>query len=158
MTVDVKRVTSRRTVRYTTLQDFLEDADRLAKGQVHTLGNKSYPQILQHLAFAMNGSVDGSVLVFPWPIRVVARLLRKRILKGGLTPGFKLSRTNEARAWKENAADVTAALQSVRQAVQHFQTETKRSPHPAFGHLTPEEWHTFHLRHSELHMSFVVPA
>jgi hypothetical protein len=158
MTVNVKKVTNRRMVRYDTLQDFLEDATRLGNGPVRTLGNRSYAQILQHLAFAMNGSVDGSVLVIPWPIRTVARLLRKRIINGGMSPGFKLSRANDAKAWIADDSDVPAALESVRKAVQRFQTETKRSPHPAFGHLTPDEWNKFHLRHAELHMSFVVPA
>src|SRR4051794_36516309 len=83
MTVNVKTVANRRKLRYNTLQDLLEDAEQLSTKQVRTLGNKSYSQILQHLAFAMNGSVDGSVLVFPWPVRTVARLLRKRILNGG---------------------------------------------------------------------------
>lgn len=158
MTINVKKVTNRRKVHYNTLQEFLDDAERLGKGAVHTLGNKSYSQILHHLAFAINGSVDGSVLVLPWPIRTVARLLRKRILNGGMSPGFKLSRRNEVKAWTENDDDIPAALEAVRQAVRRFQTETKRSPHPAFGRLTPDEWYTFHLRHSELHMSFVVPA
>ena len=30
--------------------------------------------------------------------------------------------------------------------------------HPVLGHLTREEWTQFHLRHAELHMSFVRSA
>jgi hypothetical protein len=38
------------------------------------------------------------------------------------------------------------------------QVTGRRSLHyPVFGKLTPEEWHQFHLRHAELHMSFVLP-
>jgi hypothetical protein len=158
MSVNVKKVANRRPVRYESLDDFLHDADKLGKGPVRTLGNKSYPQILEHLAFAINGSIDGSPLLIPWPIRTVARLLRKRILNTRMSPGFKLSRANDAKAWLEHDADLRAALESVHRAVQRFESETRRSPHPAFGHLTPEEWCKFHLRHSEMHMSFVVPA
>lgn len=158
MTVDVKAVTNRRAVHYETLQDLLDDAERLGKEPVHTLGNRSFPQILQHLNMAMNGSIDGSVLEIPWPMRKIARLLRKRILARGLTPGFKLSPENDARAWSDIDISTPAALEGTRQAIRRLQTETKRSPHPAFGELTLEEWNTFHLRHAELHMSFVVPA
>jgi len=30
--------------------------------------------------------------------------------------------------------------------------------HPLFGKLSREEWNRFHLRHAELHMSFLVQA
>lgn len=158
MPINVKKVANRRPVRYESLGDFLNDVEQLGTGPVRTLGNKTYPQILQHLAFAINGSIDGSVLLIPWPIRTVARLLRKRILNTSMSPGFKLSTANDSKAWIGNDAELQAALESVRKAVQRFQSETRRSPHPAFGHLTPEEWFKFHLRHSEMHMSFVVPA
>jgi hypothetical protein len=158
MSVNVKKVANRRPVCYESLDDFLLDAEKLGKVPARTLGNKSYPQILQHLAFAINGSIDGSPLLIPWPIRTVARLLRKRILNKGMSPGFKLSRANDAKAWSDHDSDLPAALESVRNAVHRFQSETRRSPHPAFGHLTAEEWFKFHLRHSEMHMSFVVPA
>ncbi len=158
MAVDVKAVANRRAVHYDSLQDLLEDAEQLGKGEVRALGNRSFVQILQHLTFAMNGSIDGSNLQIPWPIRKIARLLRKRILAKGLTPGFKLSPDNDARAWSDSAIGAPAALEEVRQALRRLQTESKRSPHPAMGELTSEEWNTFHLRHAELHMSFVVPV
>jgi hypothetical protein len=30
-------------------------------------------------------------------------------------------------------------------------------PNPVFGAMTPEDWKRLHLRHAELHLSFVVP-
>jgi hypothetical protein len=158
MAVDVKKVANRRKVRYQTLDDFVQDAERLSQASVRTLGNRSYDQILGHLAFAMNGSIDGSVLRIAWPVRMVARLLRKRILTGGLSPGFRLSRANDARAWSEESPEIRPALEKARQAVSRLQAEEKRCPHPALGQLSKEEWNTFHLRHAELHMSFVVPS
>jgi hypothetical protein len=158
MTVDVKAVANRRKVHYNSLQDLLEDAEQLCRGEVRALGNRSFVQILQHLAFAMNGSIDGSSLQIPWPIRKVGRLMRQRILAGGLTPGFKLSPANDARAWSEIDIGVPAALEGMRQSIHRLQSETMRCPHPVMGELTVKEWNTFHLRHAELHMSFVVPA
>ncbi len=158
MPVDVKAVANRRRVHYDALQDLLEDAEQLGMGEVRALGNRSFVQILQHLTFAMNGSIDGSSLQIPWPIRKVARLMRQRILAGGLTPGFKLSPANDARAWSEIDIGVPAALEGLRQSIHRLQSETKRSPHPAMGELTVEEWNRFHLLHAELHMSFVLPT
>src|SRR5262249_51215824 len=105
-----------------------------------------------------NGSIDGITLQIPWHLRTAARLLRTQILKRGLTPGFKLAQADVARAWPANPSEIEAGLEALRKAVARLSTELKRSPHPAFGAMTKEEWNTFHLRHCELHMSFVVPA
>ena len=128
MPVNVKKVANRRKVRYQTLDDFLQDADQLAQGSVRTLGNRSYVQILGHLVFAMNMSVDGSVLRFAWPVRMVARLLRKRILTGGLTPGFRLSRANDARAWSEAPLEIQSALQNAHVVGPAIETELRLAP------------------------------
>jgi hypothetical protein len=29
--------------------------------------------------------------------------------------------------------------------------------HPLFGWFTPEQWEQYHLRHAELHLSFLLP-
>jgi hypothetical protein len=159
MAVDVRSVTNRRAVHYESLHDLLADAERLAGGPVRTLGNKGFGQILRHLALAMNGSIDVqfSRMRFPWWMRIMARFYRKRVFARGLRPGIVLPANAEARLWPPEY-DVTATLEDLRKAVRRLETETKRGSHPAFGRLTVDEWNQFHLRHSELHMSFVVPA
>lgn len=52
---------------------------------------------------------------------------------------------------------IDEGLGALRAAVARYKQETKRSPHPALGKLTPGEWIQFHLRHAELHMSFATP-
>ncbi len=158
MAVDVKKVANRRPVHYNSLDEFVTDAESLGQGPVRALGNWSYEQILAHLAFAMNGSIDGIAFKIPWHVRSLARLLRKPILKRGLRPGFRLSQADDSRAFPDNAAERDAGLECVRKAVARLLTEIRRSPHPVLGALTKEEWNIFHLRHCELHMSFVVPA
>ena len=158
MAVDVKKVANRRRVRYNNLDEFMLDAETLGRKPVRTLGNWSFEQILAHLAIAMNGSIDGVTLQIPWYLRTGARLLRKQIFKRGLTPGFKLAQADLSRAWPTHPAEVAAGLEALRKAVARLSSESKRCPHPAFGELTRDEWNTFHLRHCELHMSFVVPA
>ncbi|CAN5195137.1 hypothetical protein BH10PLA2_BH10PLA2_19120 [soil metagenome] len=157
MPVNVKHVKNRRAIQYRSLDDLVQDARQLCQSQVRTLGNKSYGEILEHLAVCMNGCIDGSKLKIPWPIRTVARLLKKRILNGGLSPGFRHTRANDALVWTQHPLDCQVAFAKVEQAVKRLQAETKRSSHPVLGKLSHEEWNTFHLRHSEMHMSFVVP-
>jgi hypothetical protein len=159
MAVDVKQVSDRRIVHYNSFHEFLEDAERMSGISVRTLGNRSFGSILQHLALTMNGSIDDAFrrMRFPWYVRIMARLMRKKIFARGLRPGIRLPAKADASAWPEDK-DVSAALEDVRSAIRRLEAETKRGSHPAFGRLSVDEWNQFHLRHCELHMSFVVPA
>ena len=159
MAVDVKQVSDRRKVHYASLRDLVADVEKLAAGNVRTVGNRDFGQILRHLTLVMNNSIDGksSSLGIPWHIRIAARLLRKQILARGLRPGFKLPEREDARVWPP-AGELSDAVDALRKAVPRLETETKRSSHPAFGAMDADEWNLFHLRHAELHMSFVLPA
>jgi hypothetical protein len=159
MTVDVKKISNRRQVRYRSLQELLTDVDQLAKGEVRTLGNRSFVEILRHLNLVMNNSIDvsNSTLRLPWYIRIAGRLLRKQILARGLQPGFQLPTAEDEKVWPKGG-DVASAVEELHQAVHRLDTESKRGSHPAFGAMNVDEWNMFHLSHSQLHMSFVVPA
>jgi hypothetical protein len=159
MPVDVKAVCNRRMVRFSNLQEMVADVERLCAGDVRMLGNKTFEQILRHLTLVINRSIDGSSapIVLPWYLRLVARPLRGRFLAKGLKPGFRLPSREDAKVWPCDG-NVAEALDELRLSVERFGKETKRGTHPAFGKLTGEEWTQFHLRHSELHLSFATPA
>ena len=55
-------------------------------------------------------------------------------------------------------ATVEDGLIALREAVDRYQVELPKAPHPFFGKLTREEYVCLSLRHAELHMSFVVPV
>lgn len=158
MTVDTSKVTGRRQVRYDSYDDLLRDAERLAGGNVRTLGNWSYAQILEHLSRTMNAAIDGAGFQVPWFIRLGARLFfKKRALKGPMPAGFKLS-GNSAKAFvPEQSLDTEAALAMLRQAVHRLTHDTHRALNFVFGELSLDEWDKLHLRHAEMHMSFLVP-
>ncbi len=90
MPVDTAKVEGRRKVNYTSLQELLTDAERLSSGPVKALGNWSPGQIYRHLAISFNGSIDGFTMNFPWYLRVLARLLKKKLINGAMPPGYKL--------------------------------------------------------------------
>jgi hypothetical protein len=154
--VDTTNVTGRRAPRYESLDDVLRDAGRLAGTEVEMLGNWSLGQVFRHLAVAVVGSIDGFSFRLPRLSILVVRLFwKKRLLARGIPPGLGLSRRWESVRPEETP--VAEGLALLRAALARFRAETKRSPHPAMGTLTPDEWHRFHLRHAELHLSFAVP-
>ena len=65
MTVNTRKVSDRRAVRYDSYQDLLDDAERLAVSDAQSLGNWSLGQALGHLSRVMEMSIDGSELKAP---------------------------------------------------------------------------------------------
>jgi hypothetical protein len=154
--IDTTRVANRRSLHFDTVADILHDVESLNRRRIKSLGNWSGGQILKHLAIVMNGSIDGVPMRFSWPLRLLGRMFKRRILTGGMSPGYQL---------KGKAAEVLVSpptswadgLQMFRHAVGRLQSESKREPSPFFGPLTREEWDRLHCRHAELHLSFLVP-
>jgi hypothetical protein len=148
--------TPRRTVRYTSFEDVLADAERLVHARAETTGNWSLDQILGHLAVAMEKSMDGLPGRLPWYVRLIGRyVIKRRVLKHGMKPGFKLPAEAEKWAVPAPGGDAHATLERLRRAVARLQSDPTRSPHPVFGPMPASEWDRLHLRHAEMHMSFV---
>lgn len=142
----------RRSIRYQTLDEVLADATRLSEVDAPTVGHWSQGQIYDHLAKSFVGSIDGMGFAVPAPMRFIFRLLMKnRMLNKSIPSGFGTKPHLEP---PEVATE--AGLADLREAVERLKTEEGRAPHPFFGNLTREEWDQFHLRHAELHMSFIV--
>jgi Protein of unknown function (DUF1569) len=132
------------------------DIDRLNNCQVKVLGNWSQGQIYRHLALAFNGSIDGLPFVFPWYVRIVGKMFKKKLLAGPMPAGLKLP----ARGGPEMIPppiSTEEGLADLRAAIARLESEPKRTRHPVFGEMTREEWNTAHLKHASLHMSFLVP-
>lgn len=148
---------ARRTLRYANLDEILADAEQLSKQKLRTIGRWTYPQILEHLAKSVTASIDGYGFQAPWFARVlIAPLVKNSILSKGMRPGFTLPKT-AAPIIPGGELSIPAALDNLRKALARFQTESQRSPHPFLGKLASQEYTALHLRHAELHMSFVVP-
>src|SRR5579871_4021282 len=89
MPVDTTKVDGRRKVDYQSLAELLADADRLSTAKVRLIGNWTPGMVFQHLAAAFNGSIDGLPGKFPWHLRLMVKLFKKRILAGQMPAGFK---------------------------------------------------------------------
>jgi len=154
------KVTGRRILRFTSLDDILKDAQQLAGGRVRPLGNWSLGQATEHLSRAMAMSLDGTNLGrAPLPIRIMLRyVFKKRILTKGMRPGFNLKGPFADYIVPGAACPTEQGLTNLRSGIERLKREPQRHPHPAFGPLTREEWDLIHLRHAELHLSFFLPA
>ena len=157
MAVATAKVSNRRKLHFNLIEDILDDVERLNQSKFKTLGNWSGGQILKHLSIVMNGSIDGAPMRLSWPLRLLGRMLKRRVLTKGMSPGFQL-KGKAADALVPPATTWEEGLEMFRRAVHRLQTETKREPSPFLGPMTREEWDQLHCRHSELHLSFLVPA
>jgi hypothetical protein len=156
MAVNTKRVLGRRELRFETLDDVVADAEQLvAAPAVRTLGNWPLDRLFGHLTTAINGSIDGMPFRAPWYIRLIAPRLKRRFMTRKMSPGFNLPKKVEAGYYPASQSN-SVALEKLRAAVARTKTERMTADHPALGKLNHDEWMQLHLRHAELHLSFVV--
>jgi uncharacterized protein DUF1569 len=158
MSVDSKTVAGRRTIRFSSFDEMMSDAERLVADPGTTmLGNWTLGQILMHLSRAINGSIDGIPFKAPLPVRLIGPFLKRRIMTRGMSAGFRLPKAAEATAFPMPASP-QEALEALRQATGRTRSENMTSRHPVFGPMTHQDWQQLHLRHGELHLSFAQPG
>jgi hypothetical protein len=176
----------RRPVRLRSLDELVADAERIgeaaracAEGRAagssfRVTGNWSAGQVLEHVARTVERSLDGFRGAPSWeapPARGLERITgmpgrsrraeevawaRAKLLAleqdpGGPSIGGPGELAPPAMVWTEDALGV------LRHAVGRVRAgERMERPSPTIGPLSHEEWLGFHLRHAELHFSFVV--
>jgi len=151
-------VAARRKLHYANLDELQADAERLAKGNFRTVGQWSYPQILDHLARTMTASLDGFGFKAPWWARIfIAPLAKNSFLTKPMRAGFKLPKSARSLAPPPDVS-LSSAMDNLRKAMRRCTSETPQAEHPFLGKLASQEWTAVYLRHAELHMSFVVPG
>ncbi len=150
-------MSARRTVRYSTLSEVVQDAEHLV-GNHHTVGKWSFGQICQHLAKSMNASIDGFGFQAPWWVRwLIAPAIKNSILLKPMKPGFKMPKA-AAALLPDDSVTADEGLRQLKGAVERLSHETPTAAHPVFGKMASEEVIQLHLRHCEMHMSFIVPG
>jgi hypothetical protein len=157
--IDTSKVTERRKLHFNSLDDILADVERLASSrEIRTLGNLTAGRLLNHLATTMTKSIDGFSSGLPAVVRTVLRLVMKRkVLTQPMAAGFKLPEKAQAELYA-GSPSLEEGVQAIRHAIKRLQTESGRVPSPFLGPLTRDEWNQLHCRHSELHLSFLIPV
>jgi hypothetical protein len=138
-------------------QDFaavLIKLDRLHQGGWEKRGQWDLAQACNHLAYFIEGSLDGHPYKVPWLLKVLLgrfvlrRILTQRKMKPGVpTPHKPLPPPGE---------DQAAAVARLKQALARLQAhQGELHASPFFGHLTPEQWRELHLIHCNHHLGFL---
>jgi hypothetical protein len=155
------KVLGRRTLHFTTIDQALAEADRLAvadrANKAQSLGNWTLGQTLNHLASWAQFSYDGIPMNTPFFIRWILRTRKNSFLHKPMRPGVRIPSLPEGTL-ATNPAPLEDALKQYHQVMTRLKTEPPTIRHQLFGIMTHEEWIALNLRHAELHLSFITDA
>ena len=153
------RNATRRTLRFTTLDDVLVDAETVTAGPHHTTGNWTAAQIVHHVATLMRVANHGGGPRLPRPVRLVGRVLKLAgVHRRPLKPGIKMPGSVKKHFLGPPDLPLADALALLREQVATANATPMPHPSPLFGRLEPDVWVEVHCRHAELHFSFVHPG
>ena len=156
--VNTAKVSGRRNVRYGSIDDALADAQRMADlvraDKARFLGNWSLGQIFGHLATWADYSYTGAPLKVPFIVRLMMRPMKGRFLYKAMPAGSKIPKV-PGGTLATDPVPLDQGLEHFRTSFAKLKAEAPAQPHLVFGRLSHEEWINSHLRHAELHMSFV---
>lgn len=160
-TIDTTKVTGRRSLRFASLTDLRKDLDALEAAQragtLRTTGNWSPAQNLAHLAAFINYAYDGYPPSFPnppWFIKLFLKFMKNKYLNAGLPVGVKIPKVPGGTIGADEMP-FPDALARMRKAVSRLEQSPPAKPNIIFGPLSHDEWKSMHLRHAELHLSFL---
>ncbi|MBX7165856.1 MAG: DUF1569 domain-containing protein [Pirellulales bacterium] len=146
----------RRKLRFNSLDEVLADAEHLLRDGYRRSGNWTLGQVCNHLGAAVTVALAPTRSLQPWPVRFVAKHFVLPQVFREMKPGYQL-RGKVAEEFLPPDTPDEQGVAMLREAFRRFQAETPRYPHPVFGKLTRAEWEKLTLRHSELHLSFLIP-
>ena len=162
MPVDTKRSTDRRTLAFRSFDDLRAEVARLVTaeraGRLRMSGNWSLGTILGHLAFWQNAAFDG--IPGPKPgilFRLLGPLVLKRVFLKGMPAGFRLPKV-EAGTYGVDELTVDEGGRRLEAAMRRLEHDAVPDRHPILGRMNRDDWITLHLRHAELHLSFLHPS
>jgi hypothetical protein len=157
--IDTKRVTGRRATHFPTIAMLCQDLDVLARaqhaGRLRPIGNWVPGQVFSHLASWIDFAYDGFPMrAMPLPVRLVGRMFLRRYLARGFPVGLRLPGV-AAGTYALEPAPFDEGLENLRKALTRLEQSPPLAPSPMFGRLTHGQWKQLHLRHAELHLSFL---
>ena len=155
---NTKQITGRRRVHLSTLDDILADAELLASGPIKAVGNWPPGQIFEHLARGYTLPLDGVVLPIPFYVRWGARLMLGIFLRNGMPAGIKLDGEAAEALVPPDSTETQTGLDDLRRGIALWKAKTIVPRHSVFGNISDEQWTQIHLRHAELHLSFLSRA
>jgi Protein of unknown function (DUF1569) len=149
---------TRRTLRFETLDQVLTDVSTLvdadANGKLHCCGNWTLGQNLNHLATWVDYSYDGAPMKIPFFVPWITRPFKNIFLTKPMKPGAKIPKVTGGTL-ATNMVSTADGLAHIQKSFTRLASEVPVRPHVLFGKMNHKEWIAQHLRHAELHLSFM---
>lgn len=155
--VTTTKVTGRRELHFDSVDDILADAERLASGPYVQLGNWPLGTMCEHLAKALNSATDDNQYNPPWFFKLLGRMLKKGAITKSLSPGFRMPKKMEPIFMPSGDTSAEEGLAKLREAIERFKVAKLPERSTFLGKMSNDDWHQFHCRHAEMHLSFLVP-
>jgi hypothetical protein len=146
----------RRPLRLPDLDAVVREAESLLASGYTRGGAWGLGQNAEHLARAIEQSMDGYPSLLPAPVRWLIRWMAL----GKILRHEVITRKVPAPPYMRPADGVEdrAGVERLRAAVARFNAHAgPLHPSPAFGKLTREQWREVHVWHSEHHLSHLHP-
>jgi hypothetical protein len=148
----------RRKLHFTSIDDITTDAGKLALAErnkkLRQIGNWTLGQACGHIAAWIDFGFDGTPAKFSWVVRLLARGRRKKYLSEPMNPGGRLPRIPGGTLATE-VLTTEDGLNRLKRACARLKSSAPTRRHFIFGRLKPDDWKNLHLRHAELHLSFL---
>ena len=149
---------SRRLLNFKSIDEAMADVEGLVaaerQGKLRTTGNWTAGQILGHLATWVDFSFDGVPFTIPFFVRWIMRPAKNRVLYKPMKPGTRIARLPEGTVGTDGMP-FADGVDRFRKTFSRIKQECPAIPNALLGVLTHEEWISLHLRHAELHLSFM---
>lgn len=159
--IDTRKVQTRRTLRFGTLDDLSAEVDRLAEadraGRLTALGNWTLGQAFGHLSTWINYCYNGFPFKTPLVLRLVLKPFKRRFLYKPMPAGVRLPKV-AGGTYATEPLSLDEGLARYRGSIERLRREAPTQPSMAFGKMTHDEWIAMQLRHAENHMSFFKPT
>ena len=150
-------------VRLATLDDLTAEVEHItlaaAAGKVRSLGNWSTAQAIWHIGKLIELSLDGFPFRYrrspKWAVRAIRRLSWRWLIALAFRPGFR--NPPEAAVLEPDASlTLDAAAAYFRQQIARIRDGERMTQECSIdGPYSHEQWVYIHLRHAELHLSFL---
>ena len=158
--VDTGKVAGRRILHFDSIDQLLDEIDRLAAaeraGRLKRVGNWTLGQALGHLATWAEYAYTGVPIKPPFFLRWILRFQRKKFFVGPMPAGVKIPKVAGGTLGTE-ALPLEEGLVRCKCVLERLKNELPTLPNPIFGKLTHEDSIAVTLRHAELHLGFFVP-
>ncbi len=155
--VNTKAVAGRRQLHFDTIDEALADAEQLAHGPYAQLGDWSLGEMCEHLARSLDSATDDNQFQPGLLLRLIGPMFRKRMISSTTPAGFRMPEQMKPIFMPATGTTTNAGLAQLRTAVERFKSADLPARSPTFGKMSREDWHQFHCRHAEMHLSFLVP-